>query len=146
MKEPIPNSPNGFTLIELLVVIIILSIIASLSIPNLGNVLRQLKNRSEADRIASFLKYARYQAVVEGIEHEVVYHPEDTSFCLFKQKAEDKIMNSTISLPTKTRIESSVESIIFYPQGNSSGGKIRVNDYLVVIKKIPGSIKVRKSG
>lgn len=71
---------KGFTLIELLVVVIIISIIlsfATLSI-NQGGAARQLEQ--EAQRLASLLRLASQQAILQGQEFGVSFDQDEYRF------------------------------------------------------------------
>lgn len=133
---------------ELLVVIIILAIMACLTIPNLNQLLKKIRNPSEANKVVSLLKYARHQAVIEGIKYKVVCELSNKSFWLDKgsQNNEDfiRIMDKTLSLSDRTKVMSQIDAFVFYPLGNSSGGKIMIDNYWITIDKITGRVIIEK--
>lgn len=142
------NKNSGFTLMELLVVIIILAIMACLTIPNLNQLLKKIRNPSEVNKVVSLLKYARHQAVIEGVKYRVACELSNKSFWLDKgsQNNEDfiRIMNKTLSLSDSTKVMSQIDAFVFYPLGNSSGGEIMIDEYWITVDKITGRVIMEK--
>lgn len=57
---------GGYTLAELLIVIVIMGIVASIAVPRLSGMIRNLSARSAVSKVVSDLTLARTQAVREG--------------------------------------------------------------------------------
>lgn len=66
---------RGFTLIELILVLTLLSVIASIIAPSLGNFMRGRSLDSEARRLLSVMHAARSRAISEGMPIRVTIDP-----------------------------------------------------------------------
>ena len=66
-----PGRHRGFTLLEMLAVLLLIGLIASLVLPNLGALSEQAL-RSEAQRLQAELERTRERALVTGIRHQLV--------------------------------------------------------------------------
>lgn len=62
---------RGFTLLEMLAVLLLIGLVASLALPNLGALSEQAL-RDEARRLGAELERARERALVTGIRHQLV--------------------------------------------------------------------------
>lgn len=65
---------SGFTLIEVMIVIAIISILASIAVPNFRNYMIQGRLNGAARQIMSDLMYARMQAVSQNNEFRVIFN------------------------------------------------------------------------
>lgn len=133
---------EGLTLIELLVVIIIIGIMIGLALPTFSKFRDKGRLKEAAREIASFLNSAREKAVMERIICEVRFSLEEGR-CWIENGA-------TITLPLNTTIKEFIstkeDSIVFYPKGGSSGGKIIIEgenrDRYAIIIDISGWIRI----
>lgn len=133
---------KGLTLIELLVVIIIIGIVIGLTLPTFSKFWDEERLKTGAKEVASFLNSARDKAVRERIICKVKFSLEENRFWIEN--------GTTITLPPKTIIKELISpeenSIVFYPKGGASGGKIIIegqnrNKYVITID-ISGRIKI----
>ena len=65
------RGPRGFTLLEILAVLLLMGLMASLVLPNLGALSEQAL-RDEARRLQAELERARERALVTGVRHQLV--------------------------------------------------------------------------
>lgn len=65
------TSMRGFTLVELMIIIALLAVVASIAVPNFVQFIRNNQLQAKTDEIATFLQYARSQAVSKRLDYEV---------------------------------------------------------------------------
>ena len=163
--------PPGFTLIELLVVLVIISVMAAFIGPRLANSISNTNLKTASKRVATFLRYARSQAISEGRSYEVVFDLDKHQIVILEGKtgAEDEKEEDTegdgdkgtskpYTLPEDVRFEKAIWGeqegnsglfrILFVSNGGSSGGELllrneRGHRYRVSVDVITGIVKVR---
>ena len=65
----------GFTLIELMLVVVIFSILASVLVPGVSGLLARQDVKTSSEKVRSLFQFARSQAAVENIAHQVIITP-----------------------------------------------------------------------
>jgi general secretion pathway protein H len=80
---------RGFTLIELIVVLVIISLMTALVTPRLIGSLTKMNLNTSAQKISSFLRYARSQAVSEQTVYHAVFDFEKNSMYIKIEKPQD---------------------------------------------------------
>lgn len=163
---------KGFSLVELLVVMAILSVMLALVAPMVFNSWEKLRFQATVRNLVSGLRYARYQAIATKMQVNFQLDQEEQRYQIsFRMPAETaegddswkdfeeglRRRERTVLLPQGVRLkglwrpgqDSSSEGgvIVFYPQGNSSGGKIALEsskgrELWVVVDPWGGRIKV----
>jgi prepilin-type N-terminal cleavage/methylation domain-containing protein len=80
MRAPLPRRrADGFTLIEMLAVVLLMALVLSIFVPNLG-VLRASALRDQARRVAADIEFARQRAVMTGKPHRVLLDLEEGGY------------------------------------------------------------------
>ncbi|MFQ5443665.1 MAG: GspH/FimT family pseudopilin [Nitrospinales bacterium] len=125
---------DGFTLIELILVLFLVGLIATLTTPFLFSTLDRIKNQSSIREITSTLRYARSQAISQKVAFAFNADIDNNQFWLTNLETDET--TKTIAINPKIRIAEFADEeenvtdglflIVFYPQGNSSGGTMRL--------------------
>jgi general secretion pathway protein H len=145
---------GGYTLIEVVVVMAVLVIASAALAPAVGRTLDGVKVRTEVAGIASFLRWAREQAVTRGESHEVALDPEARAL-LFRRAGGESVAavetRRQLSLllhvaPAPGRLP---QRITFMPQGRSSGGSFRIEAvgprvYIVTVDPLTGRVTTQR--
>lgn len=66
-----PRQQRGFTLVELMIVIVLLGIVSSIAMPNFVQFIQNNQVQAQTDELASFIQYARSQAVAGRASYEI---------------------------------------------------------------------------
>lgn len=118
---------RGFTLLELMVVIVIVASISTLAGVNLVG-----RERSDIESVArtlmTDLRYVRSRAMVDNIDTEISFDLAANSYAS-RQANIERSLPKTLSLRLtidQHEIGDSRGKIVFYPDGSSSGGEIRL--------------------
>lgn len=165
------SSPFGFTLLELLVVLVIIAAISSLVGPRLLGSMSSTHLSTASKKVATSLRYARTQAVSEGMIYAVVFDVEIHKITIKARRTatggegeayegdgkgpEEKVM--AYDLPEGVMLEKVVSGdtevssgsleVLFFPTGGSSGARIvlindRDNRRVVVVDFITGAVQL----
>lgn len=130
---------KGFTLIELLLVLVIVSLATTLALPYASRSLDNMKLKSSARRVEATMKHAS----ALSLRDRSVYSARASGNVL---RLYAKNSSKEVSFPDGIKIESA-DTVLFYPEGGSSGGTFRVSGdkgaYTVAIEPYSGLIKVR---
>jgi general secretion pathway protein H len=151
---------DGVTLIELLIVLFIIGIASAL----VGILITQrtgnVELRTLTREMLATLRYARSHAISEKKIYSFVIHKNDRIYSLYTEVTKDKEGEELIPLISKTIPEKFQISfngskedpfkIDFFPQGNSSGGVIKIEDeggasFSIIVSRIGGKAKIEKS-
>ena len=122
-----PAANNGFTLLELLVVITLLALTSTLVGINLGGDRANLE--SIARTLVTDLRYVRSQAMVGNTDTALVVDLDNGAYYSGAARIERPLPASvTVELTVDVRdTDGKRGSIVFYPDGSSSGGKVRLS-------------------
>lgn len=141
---------RGFTLLELLVVLTVLALLVAVVPPLLSGAIPGAELRTATREVAAALRYARSRAITRG---------EDTTFHLDVKSRRYRIsgVRRDFGLPSDLDIsvygaasaspDDSTGGIRFFPDGSSTGGRIKVASagraYHVDVDWLLGRVRVR---
>lgn len=125
---------DGFTLIELILVLFLIGLIATLTTPFLFSTLDRTKNQTSIREITSTLRYARSQAIAQKVAFAFNVDIDNNQYWLRNLETDETTRSITINPKIRIAEFSDEEEnvteglflIVFYPQGNSSGGTMRL--------------------
>jgi general secretion pathway protein H len=118
---------SGVTLLELLIVISIMAFAVAIVLPMLGGGVSTAELKSAARELASGLRYARGQAIVQRGEAFLVIDIDARTFRIPPDAKVHQLSDKIgIKLFTAQRdlVNEKVGAIRFYPDGGSNGGRI----------------------
>lgn len=167
---PVPI-PFGFTLLELLVVLVIIATLSAFVGPRLLGSMGGTQLRVASKKVATSLRYARTQAVSEGVVYVAVLDVESGRITIksrrpatgWEEKASGGDGNAgekkktAYDLPEgiklekivsgDTEVDSGAPEVLFFPTGGSSGARIvlaseRGQRRAVVVDFITGTVHV----
>jgi general secretion pathway protein H len=140
----------GFTLLEILIVLAILGLAIALAVPVIGRTTPSLELRTTARSVAAALREARGLAIADN--REVVVTVDLDNRLLSAGVAGNAVRlgrNLGVSLFTAAEevVDAGTGSIRFFPDGTSTGGRVRVflgdRKYDVVVNWITGGVSIR---
>jgi general secretion pathway protein H len=140
------KTKKGFTLLELLIVLLLMGLMLALVGPQITIGLSAITLKSSAKRIATTLNYARGQAIVKKTPYQVSFNNETGTYWVAEKSRSSKQDQSSpikeLELPETIKIKDK-GSVIFYPNGSSSGGEIIIinekeKGYLIRVDIITG--------
>lgn len=118
-----------------MLVLFMMGLITALTTPFLSSTLDRAKGQSDVRKIASTLRYARSQAIARKTSFAFTASIEGKRYWLTEAKA-NEIEGTSVNLSPGVRFtqfmfqdQSTSKGeivIVFYPQGNSSGGSINM--------------------
>ncbi|CAK0753740.1 general secretion pathway protein H [Gammaproteobacteria bacterium] len=146
MIRPAP----GFTLLELLVVLAIAGFLMAVVPPLISAALPGVETQAAARKLAAGLRFARGQAVYGGTPAALTLDLDHAQFTLSGQ-------GRPVSLPARVKLHLTTVyserlgehqgAIRFFPDGSSTGGRIRVSlgrsGYDVDVAWLTGRVEVR---
>lgn len=123
---------RAFTLVEIILVLLILTVIAGLSAPNLRKSLTQHQFEKSAEELHNVMRYAQSRAITKGRPVRLVFNDEFTGFWLTEDAGEAEAivdsyaferisgrMGTTWRLPAEIsiRTEADISGLTFYADG-----------------------------
>lgn len=148
---------NGFTLIELVLVLFVIGIASALAVGILYRSMDNIRLKTSAKDVSASLRYARSQAVAEKKIYSFVMNNNRYGLYTEPHDKSDAGQDKTSFVFQKTLPqgiaaeynESEDIRIDFYPQGDSTGGEIRLrnekgSELLITVEKITGKVKIEK--
>ncbi|WP_287917789.1 GspH/FimT family pseudopilin [Comamonas sp.] len=125
----------GFTLVELLVVFAIMGLLIGVVPAALSKLREAVVYRQTVQDMTTLLRTARQQAITRGIYTAVLVNPQAGMYGLEGANSEklDKSLHLNVETASIANRENGVQSILFLPQGGSTGGSISI------VRTKPGS-------
>lgn len=140
---------RGYTLLEVVAVLLVLALAAGVVAPSASRGVDRLRARAAVAGVASFLRSAREQAMTREQPCEVVIDSEAGTLVLRVGSAP----RATKTLPPTLRlvVEAAPSPVIaFFPQGRSSGGRLRLiapgpHVYVITVEPMTGRVATRRA-
>jgi len=125
---------RAFSLLELILVLFLVGLMAGLTTPFLLSTLERIKSQSSVRELATSLRYARSLAITQKTPFAFNVNMDNNRYWLTDLETEEPRIVKELDPGIKvTRFSDKEETIIggtffiiFYPQGNSSGGSISI--------------------
>jgi len=138
---------RGFTLIELAVTLFVLALAVAVTAPSIGRGVDAVRTRAEVAGIATFLRAARDHAVTRNRAYQVRIRTDEG---LVELRGGDTAPTTRRLAPglLVTADPPTARVITFLPQGQSSGGRLRVEmpgrrAYLITVDALTGRVATR---
>jgi len=136
---------SGFTLLELIVVIVIIGVASSIAVVEMGKRRERTVFMGEVRRIATTLKWARQNAVMERVDYSFYTETDLDGIPYYWLEREGIPVDDAVFLPAGYEVSES--AIAFFPRGYSNGGEILVTDEkgheaVLTIDPVLGGVKV----
>jgi Tfp pilus assembly protein FimT len=128
------RNSQGFSLFELILVLFLVVLIMGLTSPFLFKTLDRIKSQTSARSIATVLRYARSKSISEKIPYTFNANIDTNQYWInnveTEKSSEVKLLDSRLRIIQFVDSDEEVNTgpfyIVFYPQGNSSGGEILI--------------------
>ncbi len=125
---------KGFSLFELILVLLLITVIAGLTTPFLFKTLDRIKSQTSARSIATVLRYARSKSISEKTPYTFNANIDTNQYWInnieTEKSSEIKQLDSRLNIIRFIDSDEEVNTgpfyMVFYPQGNSSGGEILI--------------------
>jgi type II secretion system protein H len=135
---------RGFTLFELLLVLFIIGLAASVVMVSGSRMQEKTLFNTEARKLYLTVKHAREMSMVE--RRDIVFKVDAEAGNYWIAYGDDKTSEKH-SLPQKFSIAG--EDVIFFPKGNSSGGRIEISNgkdqkYEVSVDQVLGTTSIKR--
>ena len=141
---------RGFTLIELLVVLLLIALAVGVASAGLSKGLEKARMRNAGHDLVAALRYTRGQAIVSGEERKLELDVDKRSYQAPKRNVQELPKGLTLKLLTAAseRTGSSTGAIRFFPDGSSTGGRVRLiaGDHAsdVEVAWLTGEVRLRE--
>jgi general secretion pathway protein H len=147
------NDSPGFSLLELILVLLLLGLSSLIVLPTIDRELRGREVRRSALALAAVARDLRNRALYEGIPQRLILRVSDNSYFVSRDRE--------IRLPSDVRfsevaggqtLDQSVRQFIFFPNGSSLGGEIRLSggrdatSYWVRLEALSGKVDILPGG
>jgi len=144
---------RGYTLIEVVIVLAVLAVAAAVVAPAVGRTVDGVKARAEVAGVATFLRFAREQAVTRQQPYEVIVDPEIRALWL-RRVSPEPVGNVQASRHLSALLQivaepASARRVVFLAQGSSSGGRVRIvapgpRVYVITIDALTGRVTTQR--
>ncbi len=148
---------NGFTLIELVLVLFVIGIASALAVGILYRSMDNIRLKTSAKELSASLRYARSHAVAEKKIYSFVMNKNGYGLYTEQYDKSDADYEKTSLVFQKILPQGIIAEyqeiedirIDFYPQGDSTGGEIKLKNekgsvMVITVEKITGKVKIEK--
>jgi general secretion pathway protein H len=147
------NDSPGFSLLELILVLLLLGLSSLIVLPTIDRELRGREVRRSALALAAVARDLRNRALYEGISQRLTLKVSDNSYFVSRDRE--------VRLPADVKfleveggqtLDPSVRQFIFFPNGSSLGGQIRLSggrdatSYSVRLEALSGKVDILPGG
>jgi general secretion pathway protein H len=118
---------RGFSLIEILIVLVIAVIIMGVVGPKISSGISSVKFKSITKEVVSGLRYARMKSITENRKIEFIVNLEQHFYRIDEENKNHPIpedIEITLVTASTQVIGEEQGSIIYFPDGSSSGGRV----------------------
>jgi len=146
----ISESHRGFTLVEMLAVLLIVSLVMALVGTSISRNVSGAEMRTAAKKVAASLRYTRTRAILSKSEQVFLVDAENRSYRAAEREAVDlpEGMNVELNTARSELTSESVGGIRFYPDGGSTGGRVKLEAngrvYQVNVAWLTGEARVQR--
>ncbi len=158
MSKTIYKSGRGFTLIEIIVVMLIVGISAGLVAVLVGKSSANRDLKVFVKDASAMLRYARNHAIAEKRKYSFVVSGNAGSYGLYTDLTPNADIEDAVPivkrpvsemLNVQSEKHSSEVVIEFFPQGNSSGGVVKVTtpkqkSVYIAVNRVTGRVEILK--
>ncbi len=135
---------RGFTLFELLLVLFIVGLAAAVAMSSGSRMQEKAMFNTEARKLYLTVKHAREISIIERMD--IVFKVDQDARKYWIAYGDGKT-SETHSLPQQFTITG--EDVIFFPKGNSSGGRIEIGNekgqkYEVTVDQVFGTSSIKR--
>jgi general secretion pathway protein H len=123
-RPPKTDRQAGFTLTELLIVLTILAMASSLVVARLPGQGRHVETRRTVQEVVSLVRATRLDAAQRGRSSLLRFAEDDRVFSTSSDTRVHIPSGLKVSLVSSRNL--GADGIMFYPDGSSSGGRIRI--------------------
>ena len=137
------KSNHGFSLIELMLTIVIFSILATTLVPGVSSLLARQDAKGASSKFGLFFQFARTQAAVDNIAHQVVITPAQGpsggTFAVYQGNSSSCTFDVTSPLVREVELTSVVGGSAVSVDG-SEAGRIEIPTRTRLIEVLPANI------
>jgi general secretion pathway protein H len=143
------SDEGGFSLLELLLVLLLLGLSSLIVLPTIDRGLREREVRRSALSLAAVAREMRSRALDEGIPQRLILKVSDNSYAVSRDREVQLPANVKFSeIVGGETLDSNVRQFIFFPNGSSLGGAIRLSgaqnspSYSIRFEPLTGRVEV----
>ncbi len=140
---------RGFTLIELLVVLVVLTLVLAVAVPLIPNVAPGAALKSAARELTAGLRLARSRAITGNREVTLTLDVEGKRYRIGGDERPRELppeIDIAFLTARSERLDETIANIRFFPDGSSTGGRIRLGhgerEYSVTIEWLTGRVSI----
>ncbi len=125
-----PRQP-AFTLIELILVLVIMATVMALAAPTLRGWSKGSRLRNSADEFIAATRWARSRAASDGSNYVIAIDKQNNTYKVQVQNGQtysdaDGQFAAAVTLPEGSKIDSTSDSITFYPTGRVQPATVKI--------------------
>lgn len=137
-----PSNSAGFTLLELMVVVALIALLTAVVPVAFNRVFPAQELRVHAERIAGELRHLQGQAVASGRTQSLRGAADGRSI-------QTSLREKPFELPSRITAQIGPQAVIFYGDGSSSGGTLRLHsgerELVITVSPLTGRVRVTLS-